>query len=162
MALSSSDGSYDVFIAKLDPADGTFLSAERAGGIGLDIGVGIAVDSQGNIYAAGGFEATADFPNGDVLTSAGDRDMFRKVFAGPPLPGVVDDDGIANPEFGVITILGTVGVDHVDNVAVDDEFIAVLVDLDLAREWPVNRITSQQARPFCKIVVTAGSNDDRA
>ncbi|MFH1265500.1 MAG: cadherin-like domain-containing protein [Planctomycetota bacterium] len=72
----TSAGAADAFFVKLDPADGTFLWAERAGGIGGDLGTGIAVDLQGNIYTTGVFRETADFPTGDVLTSAGDGDIF--------------------------------------------------------------------------------------
>ena len=71
----NSAGGNDAFLVKLD-ADGTFLSADRAGGIGMDFGSGVAVDSRGNVYTAGGFSETADFPTGDVLTSAGGLDVF--------------------------------------------------------------------------------------
>jgi hypothetical protein len=43
----TSAGSFDVFVAKYDPA-GTLLFAVQAGGPGFDLGNGIAVDGAGN------------------------------------------------------------------------------------------------------------------
>ena len=53
--------------------------AISAGGVGFDIGRAVALDAQGNAYAAGFFQATADFDPGAgtlALTSAGDNDIF--------------------------------------------------------------------------------------
>ena len=96
--LNSAGGS-DAYVVKLDPIDGTFLSADRAGGIGGDLGTGIAVDLQGNIYTTGVFRETADFPTGDVLTSAGDGDIFLMKLGQSPItvnrtsPMVTTEDG---------------------------------------------------------------------
>ncbi|HPS39858.1 MAG TPA: SBBP repeat-containing protein [Candidatus Cloacimonadota bacterium] len=72
--ILNSNGSYDMFAAKLDP-NGNFLWATQAGGTGIDQSFGLALDDFGNICLAGHFQATASF--GDfTLTSRGDADLF--------------------------------------------------------------------------------------
>ncbi|HIK11274.1 MAG TPA: DUF4347 domain-containing protein [Oscillatoriaceae cyanobacterium M33_DOE_052] len=71
-------GAWDIFISKLN-ADGTFAWAKQMGGNAGDDGNGIALDSSGNIYATGYFDATADFDPGPGVasfTSAGSIDTF--------------------------------------------------------------------------------------
>ncbi len=70
----TSNGYYDIFIAKLD-ANGNYLWAKKAGGNSEDVGSSIAVDSQGNSYVTGYFNNTATFGN-TTLTSSGSRDVF--------------------------------------------------------------------------------------
>ncbi|HNR85275.1 MAG TPA: SBBP repeat-containing protein, partial [Taishania sp.] len=53
----TSNGYYDIFIAKLD-ANGNYLWAKKAGGNSEDVGSSIAVDSQGNSYVTGYFNNT--------------------------------------------------------------------------------------------------------
>jgi len=75
----NSAGSDDIFVAKYDSA-GLLQWVRRAGGSGLDQGVGIVVDGSGNSYLTGFFSATATFAPGQAnqttLVSAGDRDIF--------------------------------------------------------------------------------------
>ena len=63
----TSDGQWDIFVAKLDSA-GNWLWADRAGGTRDDMGQGIAVDSSGNIYLTGYYTGTGTFGD-DTLTS---------------------------------------------------------------------------------------------
>ena len=51
---------YDIFVAKYD-VNGALVWARRAGGLGLDSGKSIAVDSLGNSYVTGGFDAPPGF-----------------------------------------------------------------------------------------------------
>jgi hypothetical protein len=74
----TSDGSWDIFISKLD-ASGNFVWAKQLGGISVDKGFSIAVDASGNVYTTGAFNGTANFDPGPGtfnLTSAGDADLF--------------------------------------------------------------------------------------
>ena len=64
----TSAGGNDVFLTKLDAATGNFLWAERMGGTGGDAGVGLALDSGGNLYLCGSFSNTASF-GGIILTN---------------------------------------------------------------------------------------------
>jgi cysteine-rich repeat protein len=70
----SSAGSWDAFAVKLD-AQGQHLWSRRLGGTGDDVGLGIAVDSAGNVLLTGYFIGTADF-GGGPLSSAGNDDIF--------------------------------------------------------------------------------------
>jgi len=70
----TSNGGYDIFIAKLD-SSGNWLWAQNAGGTYHDYGYGIAVDASGNTYVTGGFEGTATFGS-TTLTSNGGYDIF--------------------------------------------------------------------------------------
>jgi hypothetical protein len=70
----TSNGSYDVFIAKYDNA-GNFQWASRAGGTGEDYGRNIAVDGTGNSYITGTFRDLANFDS-TMLTSNGAEDVF--------------------------------------------------------------------------------------
>src|SRR5262249_19336570 len=53
-------GQSDIFIAKYNPA-GNLIWARKAGGNDFDEAHAIAVDSQGNAYITGYFDATATF-----------------------------------------------------------------------------------------------------
>ena len=69
-----SNGSKDVFIAKLDTS-GNWLWAKQAGGTSDDEGRGIATDAYGNSYVTGYFHASATFGT-MTLASNGDHDIF--------------------------------------------------------------------------------------
>lgn len=70
----TSNGNYDIFLAKLGPA-GNWLWAIQAGGIGDDRGIAIALDNAGNIHLAGYFSDTVTFGT-QSLTSSGYYDIF--------------------------------------------------------------------------------------
>lgn len=67
-------GNSDVYVAKLDP-NGNYLWAVRGGGGSTDVGYGIAVDAEGNVFVAGYFYGTS-FYGSDTLVSAGYFDLF--------------------------------------------------------------------------------------
>lgn len=73
----TSNGMYDIFIQKTDPA-GNLLWAKSYGGAGFDLGSAITVDAAGNVYITGNYAETVDFSPGPgaALTSAGMQDMF--------------------------------------------------------------------------------------
>lgn len=60
----ASAGGDDIFISKLDSA-GNLIWARSLGGPKDDYGLGIAVDSGGNVYTTGSFQDTADFDPGN-------------------------------------------------------------------------------------------------
>ncbi len=71
-------GIFDVFFAKYN-ASGNLIWAKRIGGTGVDIGYGVALDAEGNVYIAGNFTGTSDFdpsPGTTHLTSTGSFDAF--------------------------------------------------------------------------------------
>ncbi len=76
--MTSSGGTWDVFISKLD-SNGNYVWARRLGGAGSEYPSGISLDSTNNILITGGFEATADVdPRGGIynLTALGSDDIF--------------------------------------------------------------------------------------
>jgi hypothetical protein len=75
-------GTADIFISKLD-SSGNFVWAKSMGTNDLstgDTGLGIEVDSSGNIYTTGKFYNTVDFDPGpdtaNLTATAGDADVF--------------------------------------------------------------------------------------
>jgi len=74
----SSNTTNDAFVQKLSP-QGIVLWAKHFGGTGGDCLGALDCDSQGNIYASGEFEGTADFDTGTNLpmfSSNGFNDIF--------------------------------------------------------------------------------------
>lgn len=70
----TSQGSYDVFVAKLNPA-GALQWATRAGGIGLEVAQAIAVDAADNVFITGYFGGRAAF-GPFAVTGSGFTDAF--------------------------------------------------------------------------------------
>jgi gliding motility-associated-like protein len=76
--LSTTSGTYDVFILKLDN-NGAFTWAVQIGGTGADTGNAITSDISGNVYVTGQFRSTVDFDPGTGtfnITSGGFDNMF--------------------------------------------------------------------------------------
>jgi len=75
----TSDGDWDIFIAKYNP-NGTLAWAKRAGGSNGEVGSGITTLSDNSTVVTGGFQGSATFGSGEInqtiLTSAGDWDIF--------------------------------------------------------------------------------------
>jgi hypothetical protein len=77
--LTHNGGRYDAFVAKVNAAGTALVYAGYIGGDGFDQAYGIAVDSAGNAYVAGGTTSTeATFPvlDGPDLTFNGAFDAF--------------------------------------------------------------------------------------
>ena len=70
----NSNGEGDIFVAKMD-GDGNWLWATKAGGSGMDSGLEIAIDDNGNSFVTGSFRETATFGSYS-LTSYGISDIF--------------------------------------------------------------------------------------
>ncbi len=86
----TSSGDNDVFVAKLN-ANGYWQWARQAGGINIDAGRGLCLDSEENIYVTGFFSDTAVFGT-ITLVSSGDYDVFVAKLVGeeenqPPIFG---------------------------------------------------------------------------
>jgi subtilisin-like proprotein convertase family protein len=77
-ALTSA-GSTDAFVAKYD-SSGNFIWAKQLGGLGADVGEGLAIAAGNNPVVTGSFSGTADMNPDSVavnnLTSAGGTDIF--------------------------------------------------------------------------------------
>jgi len=73
--LVKGNGSYDIFIAKLD-SSGNWLWAKNAGGTSTDGGSSITVDASGNSYVTGYFGSDVATFGSTTLTSSGGTDIF--------------------------------------------------------------------------------------
>jgi len=70
----TSDYSYDIFVAKLD-VNGNWQWVTKAGGCGINAGLGITIDEFENTYVIGDFDGTGTFGS-YYITSYGDDDIF--------------------------------------------------------------------------------------
>jgi hypothetical protein len=107
----TSNGSYDVFILKLD-VNGNFVWAKAAGGTNTDFAAAVTLDAAGNVHVTGSYYATIDIDPGDgitTITSEGHEDGFILK---------LDNDGnfIWGKSFG-----GTDQKDIGKSIAVDDD-----------------------------------------
>ncbi len=76
----TTNGSYDIYIQKLD-ANGNFVWVKQIGGLGdSDFGKSITIDAGGNIYTTGSFQFTVDFDPGpgvfNLSATLGSTNMF--------------------------------------------------------------------------------------
>jgi hypothetical protein len=73
-------GSYDAFVTEVSPT-GALVYSTYLGGSGADNGIGIAVDSTGNVYICG-YTYSSNFPTQNALQSslAGGSDIFVTKF----------------------------------------------------------------------------------
>jgi hypothetical protein len=73
-SISSTDG----YVGKISPT-GTLLWVESFGDLGIDFGIDLKEDTEGNIYVSGAFNQSTDLDPGDGfenVTSAGNYDGF--------------------------------------------------------------------------------------
>lgn len=75
---SVSDGGKDAFFTSINSSGSASIDSTYLGGSGDDAGNGIAVNSSGEVYVAGGTNST-NFPTANPLQAAhggGDNDAF--------------------------------------------------------------------------------------
>ena len=146
---AQSVGASDVFLTKLN-ADATYGWTRAWGGNSDDVGQGVGVDSNGDIYVAGYFGSTVDFdPSAGTqfLSSLGGQDVFVSkltsagVFAwAARAGGALDDRGVRvrGDAAGTVVIVGefqdtavdfdpTSGVDRHDSQGGLDVFVMQLL-----------------------------------
>jgi hypothetical protein len=111
-----SSGNYDIFIAKLS-SSGSWQWAVKAGGSGIDRGVGIAVDSSGNAYITGHFLENATFGSTNLTNSGGNDIFIAKLSSSGSWQWAVKAGG-SSQDFG-----GGIAIDSSDNAYVIGYFI---------------------------------------
>lgn len=100
----TSNGAEDIFIVKYD-ATGAFQWAGNMGSSGSDMGLGLAVDNNNDVYCTGFFQGTVDFDismgtasetssgNGDIfILKLNPNSAFKSVYK---IGGANDDKGLA-------------------------------------------------------------------
>ncbi len=96
----SSAGGRDAYICKLD-SSGAFQWAGILGGPGDDLGVALASDGSGNVYATGNFVLTADLDPGEdtyEVISAGQDDIYISKLEPQQPPVAVADAGLTEAD----------------------------------------------------------------
>ena len=137
-------GTYDVWVAKLNPAGNALVYATYLGGSADDFGRGIAVDSTGHAYVVG-WTASTNFPTANALqsTNAGVTDVFVTK---------LDATGGA---LVYSTYLGGSANDYASGIAVDGSGGAYVVGHSHSSNFPVvNAIQpSHAAGGFSDLIV---------
>ena len=122
--LSSTNGGYDVFIAKYNDL-GNYMWAKKIGGTSTDNAYSLALDTFGNVYVTGNFWGTADFdPSSNVanLTATGDYDIFIAKYNSSGNYSWAKNMGGTSSDFGTsiaIDVLGNVCLTGYFNETVD-------------------------------------------
>jgi hypothetical protein len=75
-AAMTAVGMSDVFVAKLDSANGNYLMHAQGGKLGTSTGTGVGSDESGNVVVSGYFNGTIDFGDQAVTATAGANDAF--------------------------------------------------------------------------------------
>jgi len=73
--IFTSNGSCDIFVAKLDP-NGNWLWVVQVGGTGPDWGAGITLDGAGSAYVTGSFRGTVSFGSHTLTAYVNYNDIF--------------------------------------------------------------------------------------
>ncbi len=104
------DGTYDAFVAKINPGGTSFAYATYLGGSETDTALGIAIDSAGNAYVAGDTQSV-DFPT---------VSPYQATHAsGPGNDTFIAKLNAAGSSLTYATYLGATGDDKVRMVALD-------------------------------------------
>ena len=86
--------------------------------------------------------------------------MAGEAFLVAPHARVVDDDRVGDVVRLVVHVLRRVGVDHLDEVAVGNESLVLLVDLDGPVKAAMNRVAAQKARALVQVAFRTAPHDD--
>ena len=75
--LGNNSSNYDAFLSKINSAGNALVYSTYFGGSSVDVGHGVAVDSQGNAYTTG-YTSSSDLPTANPFQSAyaGNSDAF--------------------------------------------------------------------------------------
>jgi hypothetical protein len=100
-----SKGNLDVFIAKYNHSNNTWVWSNQIGGTNNDLGNDIAVDGNGYIWVGGGFQDDATFSN-FTYTSLGSFDIFLAKYS-------------SNGNLELLKRYGTKQTEYIINLGVD-------------------------------------------
>lgn len=144
---SAGPGDEDVFVTKLSPS-GALIWSTWLGGSGLDMGWGLAVDAQGNVYVTGVTDSP-DFPRLNPLP--------------PQLEGRLQNAFVAklDPNGSPVysTLLGGGDLDRGLDVAVDAQGSAWVVGHTYSGNFPRVQALQAQRRGFVDVFVSRLSPD---
>jgi hypothetical protein len=143
-------GTFDGFVAKVDPAGARLLYATYLGGTGADRGLGISVDDYGNAYVVGD-TTSADFPTTAQAfqrSSGGGFDAFV---------AKLDPTG---SRLAYATYVGGSGIDEGLGIAVERSGCAYIAGATSSRNFPraTRSVTTNRGAAFDAFA--AKLNDD--
>ncbi|MBO1347031.1 MAG: hypothetical protein EBE86_006395 [Hormoscilla sp. GUM202] len=138
---NNGDYDYDSYFAKFD-SEGNLVNAFQIGGSSLEVGHGIAIDSDDNVWTTGTFSSTIDIDEDGIndLTNNGFRDGYVAKFDSEGALlfasqiGGKDEDGgraIATDSNGDAWVLGR----FQGNIDIDGDGINDLTDGSLEYPW---------------------------
>lgn len=116
--LTAASSSNDIFVAKLDH-NGTPLWAKRAGGVGEDLGNGIAVDNAGNVYITGGVNGVSGLATFSSITfnTTHNIDAFLAKY-----DAAGNIQWVQHPGTGVTNYGEHLAIDNANNIYMTGEF----------------------------------------
>ncbi|MEJ7654703.1 MAG: SBBP repeat-containing protein [Chloroflexia bacterium] len=117
----------DAYVSKINATGSALVYSTYLGGTGGEVGFGIAVDSSGNAYIAGGTGSFTSFPTANALqcSTGGSQDAF------------VTKLNAAGNAFIYSTYLGGTGVDNGRGIALDSANNAYIGGFTRSSNFPV-------------------------
>jgi len=151
---TGSGPAYDAFVSKISSDGSLLIYSTFLGGNGMDIGLGIAVDPNGNMYVTGTTLST-NFPTMNALdsTNKGNASNYRT--------GFVTKINASGSAFVYSTYLGGSGIDLANAIAADAAGNAYITGATESVDFPVANALeptypfSQQA--FVTVINPSGS-----
>lgn len=151
----------DAFVARLDAASGAVAWTRTVGAAGYDYGVGVAVDSAGDVYTTGTFQGTVEF-GAESLTALGAATVFvaklgaatgdvvwARAMGGPDYDraGDVAVDS-AGSVYATGTFSGTAsfGEASLTSAGMEDAFVVKLGTATVVADWDTVTETIQELR----------------
>lgn len=126
---TSNQGSFDAFVTKLSADGSTLLYSTYVGGTSSDSGNGIAVNSSGSVYVAGG-TASSDFP----VTSG----VVQSTFKAGGLDAFVFELSATGGTLVYSTYLGGTGLDVANGLAIDSTGDSYVVGYTESGDFPTH------------------------
>jgi len=123
------DGGWDAFVTKLNPAGSALVYSTYLGGSDNDVATGIALDGAGNVYVAGSTESH-DFPTANPLQSACGGFFCNDAFVAKLNP--------AGSALVYSTYLGGSDVDFGSGITVDGAGNAYVTGATCSTDFPTN------------------------
>ena len=97
---NESVGGPDMFVAKYN-ATGTLQWVQRAGGTSVNYGRGIGVDTNGNVYATGGYSGSAKFGSINLTAPSGEEFFLAKYNNAGAVQWVKSSTGGSDNVYGI-------------------------------------------------------------